>query len=102
VQLTFTLPDPKARLWIENQEMPETGAERVFLSPPLGQGKPFVYTIRIAWTENGREVSQEKTLDVTAGQNLIADFSNPPNAVVSVDDLMLAYEHLGIQTLTRN
>jgi uncharacterized protein (TIGR03000 family) len=89
VQLTVTLPDANARLWIQNQPVDGVGTERTFSSPPLEPGKLFAYTIRTAWVQDGREFSDEKTIYVTAGQNFIADFATHP---VAVDNRMLAYK----------
>jgi len=71
------VPNPSARVWIEGQEMPQQGGtERVFISPPLQRGSQFVYTIRSAWDENGRQVTREHKLPVTAGQQVAANFTD--------------------------
>jgi uncharacterized protein (TIGR03000 family) len=101
VQLSITLPVAEARLWIQDQVMPGAGTERVFSSPPLEAGRDFVYTIRATWTQDGREVSEEKTLAVTAGQSLVADFGSRPISVASLDNRMLAVEGSAIENRER-
>jgi uncharacterized protein (TIGR03000 family) len=81
--------------------MPGAGTERVFSSPPLEAGKDFVYTIRAAWMQDGREVSEEKTLIVTAGQPLVADFASRPISVASLDNRMLANKGSAIENRER-
>jgi uncharacterized protein (TIGR03000 family) len=70
------LPDPMARLTIQNQSMQSTGTERAFYTPTLERGKTYTYTLRAAWMENGAEVTREKKVDVVAGQNIIVNFAD--------------------------
>lgn len=70
------VPSPNARVWIEGQEMQQNqqGTERTFISPPLQRGSNYIYTIKAAWDENGRQVTRERKLPVTAGQHVSANF----------------------------
>jgi uncharacterized protein (TIGR03000 family) len=70
------LPAPDASLWIENVRTCQTGTSRVFISPPLGPGN-YTYTVRAAWTEEGRQVTREKTVKVRPGQEVVVDFTAP-------------------------
>jgi uncharacterized protein (TIGR03000 family) len=81
--INVTLPDPSARLWIENQQMSVDGTQRSFQSPPLDPGRAYTYTVRAAWLENGREVSDTKTLNIQAGQTVAANFADRGAAVAS-------------------
>jgi uncharacterized protein (TIGR03000 family) len=77
--------------------MPGAGTERVYSSPPLEPGKDFVYTIRATWMQDGREVSEEKTLAVTAGHSMVADFANRSISLASRDNRMLANKGSAIE-----
>lgn len=79
ITLRVSVPDPNARLWIQNVPMSLAGSERSFTSPPMIPGRTYTYTIRASWMENGREVSQEKTLQVQAGQETMVRFENSAN-----------------------
>jgi len=74
------VPRPDARVWLEGQEMQQQpGPERVFVSPPLQRGSNFVYTIKAAWDENGRQVTRERKVNVSAGQHVRVDFNEQGN-----------------------
>jgi uncharacterized protein (TIGR03000 family) len=56
-----------AQVWFNDKEMSSTGPIREFVSPSLNAEKKSVYDIRARWMDNGREVTQERTIDVTPG-----------------------------------
>src|SRR5262249_33443113 len=74
ILLHVNVPDSNANIWIENVQMSLMGFDRTFVSPPMQSGKTYTYTIRASWMENGREVSQEKKLDVQPGQEYTVTF----------------------------
>jgi uncharacterized protein (TIGR03000 family) len=63
-----------AQVWFNDTQMTSTGSVREFVSPPLTAEKKSVYDIRARWMENGREVTQTKTIDVTPGARVQVDF----------------------------
>jgi uncharacterized protein (TIGR03000 family) len=73
--LRVLVPAPNARIWIEGKEMQQQGTpEHVFISPPLERGSHYVYNVRASWDENGRQVTHERKVPVTAGQQVTANF----------------------------
>lgn len=58
---------PDADVYIEGQKMKQTGPRRSFVSPALEAGQQYVYNIKATWTQNGETVSDEKQVNVQAG-----------------------------------
>jgi uncharacterized protein (TIGR03000 family) len=75
VRLIIRVPDPNARVWVEDQPTQQAGSERVLMSPPLNIGQHYYYTVRASWFENGAEVNRVKTVQVTPGTDAVVDFS---------------------------
>jgi uncharacterized protein (TIGR03000 family) len=69
-----------ARVWFGATLMPESGTVRDFVSPPLTPGEPYTYQIKAQWIDNGREVTQTRTIEVTANAAVTVDFTQPPTA----------------------
>lgn len=63
-----------ARLFFNDQQMTSTGPMREFVTPPLTADKKNAYDIRATWMDNGREVTQTKTIDVTPGSSVRVEF----------------------------
>lgn len=74
-RLRVTVPSPNAQLTINGVAMRQMGSTRVFDSPPLEPNKSYRYTVKASWMENGREVTQEKDVNVSPGQVSVASFS---------------------------
>jgi uncharacterized protein (TIGR03000 family) len=75
--LTVRLP-AGARLWVEDYQSVQTGPERNLVSPPtLEQGKPYHYTLKAQWEENGQTVTHERTANIQAGSQVTVDFFTP-------------------------
>jgi uncharacterized protein (TIGR03000 family) len=66
-RLIARLPE-HALLWVEGKQTRLTGQTRYFESPPLRAGEKYSYTVRVAWIEDGRWVSQTEKIPVRAGQ----------------------------------
>jgi uncharacterized protein (TIGR03000 family) len=56
----------EAKVWFEDAPTAQTGALRLFISPSLLPAKTYAYTVRVAWPENGRLVSQTGLVTVRA------------------------------------
>jgi uncharacterized protein (TIGR03000 family) len=67
VLIVAHLPDD-AELWFEDKPTQQRGTLRLFASPPLTPAKTYAYTIRVAWVESGRQVSQTGLVSVRAGE----------------------------------
>ena len=85
VGLRIAVPNENAQLWIQGQLMPGSGFERTFVSPALETGRTYTYTLRCSWTSNGREVSREKSLDVTPGQEFNVSFTESSGSSSTAD-----------------
>jgi uncharacterized protein (TIGR03000 family) len=66
-----------AEIWFDNSKTRQTGALRIFVSPPLDSGKMFTYVVHARWTDNsGKVIDQTKKVEVQAGTWSIADFTS--------------------------
>jgi uncharacterized protein (TIGR03000 family) len=70
--LRVFVPD-NAKLEIQGHASKKTGEVRLFESPLLPPGKPFLYDLKATWTENGKTITREKTVRVMAGQTTEVD-----------------------------
>ena len=69
------VPDPQARVWFDGTNTTSMGSERLFNTPALTMGSAYSYQIRASWMQDGREVTQVRTVSVTPGQTAMVDFS---------------------------
>jgi len=67
-----------ATLTIDGEQTQSTSGTRVFVSPPLQQGKTYQYTLRAEVNRDGRRETTSRTVDVQAGRtaNVNIDFSS--------------------------
>jgi len=56
-----------AQLWVEDKATSSKGMLRTFQSPPLTPAKSYSYTVRVAWMEEGKVVSQTRHVPIKAG-----------------------------------
>jgi uncharacterized protein (TIGR03000 family) len=75
--VTVNLP-ADAELWFNGTKMKTTGRERAFYSPELMPGRRYTYEVRARWKENGHEVTQTRTVNVSAGAWVYVNLSLPP------------------------
>lgn len=68
---------PEAEVWFDDHKTERTGTFRQYISPPLDPGRPYSYHVRVQWTDDGEQVSRERTLRVQAGDELSLDFLMP-------------------------
>lgn len=64
-----------AEVWFQGVKMSQTGPLRKFVSPALQPGGKYSYEVRVVWTQDGRPVSQTRTVAVRAGDQLTLDFT---------------------------
>jgi uncharacterized protein (TIGR03000 family) len=67
VMLNIQAP-PGAGLWISDVFMGEGDGNRQFISPPLENGRKYVYDVKARWMQDGREMTSSRTLEFQAGQ----------------------------------
>jgi uncharacterized protein (TIGR03000 family) len=78
VMVRVLVPDPSATVWFEGVQTSQRGTERTFESPPLDQGRAYVYHIRARWDQGSRAVDQTRDVRVHAGDRVTVDFNAPP------------------------
>lgn len=69
------LPCPDATLWINQSKTSSTGLERTFESSRLTEGKEFRYELRASWNQDGKEVTDSRTIVVARGNSWVVDFT---------------------------
>jgi uncharacterized protein (TIGR03000 family) len=57
-----------AQVWFFDTPTTSKGKTRVYQYPNLAPGSKYSYTVRIAWMEDGKVVSQTQTFPVTPGE----------------------------------
>jgi uncharacterized protein (TIGR03000 family) len=63
-----------AQVWLEKEQSSESGMDRAFVLPALAPGKLHIYTVRAAWSENGRAVDQIRVVGIRAGETARVNF----------------------------
>jgi len=71
--ITVNVP-ADAMVMFDGSPTTSTGPVREFASPPLEPGKPYTYKVEARWNDNGREMSQTHTVNVTAGSHVNVNF----------------------------
>lgn len=64
-----------AKVWFGQSATRQTGAVRRFESPPLAAGKDYTYDVKATWTENGKEITRTRHVDVRANARVTVDFT---------------------------
>jgi uncharacterized protein (TIGR03000 family) len=72
-RLELRVPEA-AEVWFGEVRAVQTGALRVFESPPLAPGKEYVYEVRVVWQVGGREVAESREVTVRAGEQVADSF----------------------------
>jgi uncharacterized protein (TIGR03000 family) len=72
-RIEVRVPDG-AELWFNGAKTRQTGAVRVFESPPLEPGARYAYDVKARWTEDGRPVEKTYHVPVTAGERSSVTF----------------------------
>jgi uncharacterized protein (TIGR03000 family) len=68
------VPNPDAEVWFDGNATTQRGTERFFQSPPLQGDGRYQYTIKARWNRDGKNVEQERRVDVTPGRPVMVDF----------------------------
>mgnify|MGYP002621506819 CR=1 FL=1 len=73
--LTVKVPEG-AKVFVNDRPTTSEGAERDYISHNLRPGARYGYTVRAEFQRNGKTVSEEKTVRLTAGQTVALDFGD--------------------------
>ena len=74
VHVTVRVP-AGAEVWFDGTKTRQTGAVREFESPELMRGREYTYEVRARWTQDGKEVSRTRSIEVAAGARKTVDFT---------------------------
>lgn len=84
-QIRVLVPDAQAKVTFDGNPTQQTGTERWFYTPNLQAGANNSYRIRATWMMAGREMTQERVVNVNPGQSVTVEFTqtagdpvNPP------------------------
>jgi uncharacterized protein (TIGR03000 family) len=82
VVLTVSVP-ADAKVFVNGQSTRSTGELRQYASSGLQPAAVYPYRVRAEFVRDGKPISEEKTVQLTAGQTGSVTFSAAPNAQVS-------------------
>jgi uncharacterized protein (TIGR03000 family) len=68
------LPDAQAAVWCNGQILSDTGLVRNITTQPLQAGTDYSFDVKAAWHEGGQLVSQQQTINISAGGTAIVYF----------------------------
>jgi len=74
--LTVRVPE-NARLTFQGKAVPHKGPTQRYETPALVPGRNYRYDVVADWTQNGREVRQDRHVFVRAGERVTVDFTQP-------------------------
>ena len=70
------VPNSQAVVWFGGYKTQSTGTERTYQTPTLKPGTSYDYQVRVAYTQAGQNMIQERTIRVTPGQPVVVDFNS--------------------------
>jgi uncharacterized protein (TIGR03000 family) len=77
-----------AVVYLQDQRMTTTGARRRFVTPPIVDGQPHLYTMKVVAQRGGQPVVKTSEVTLSAGQQVRVvvgfDPSSPSNLVASI------------------
>ncbi|HEY1380444.1 MAG TPA: TIGR03000 domain-containing protein, partial [Gemmataceae bacterium] len=70
------VPAADAEVYFEGTNTRQTGARRMFQSPPVQVGTTYYYKVRAKWKQpDGTAADQEKSVGVRANETTVVDFT---------------------------
>jgi uncharacterized protein (TIGR03000 family) len=67
-----------AQVWVDNYLTNQIGPVRELTTPGgLEPGQTYHYTVKARWTDNGKPVEEQRTVNFQAGQTSELDFTKP-------------------------
>ena len=75
VALDIRVPSTGAEVFVNGEKITATGTMRTFTSDNLTAGQTYEYKVKGKWTENGKEMSRERTVKVSPGQRTMVDLT---------------------------
>jgi uncharacterized protein (TIGR03000 family) len=75
--LHVRLSPPHGTVNFDGVATKQVGGSRLFWSPPLKEGEIYTYTVTVTWNINGKKVTKERKVPVSAGDRLSLVFRAP-------------------------
>jgi uncharacterized protein (TIGR03000 family) len=72
VALDIRVPS-SAEVFVGGEKLTSTGPTRRFTSSGLTAGQTYEYKVKATWTENGKQMSKERTVQAQPGQRTTVD-----------------------------
>lgn len=69
------VPDPQATVYFDGLPTTTLGTDRLYHTSALTYGVTYTYRIRATWLQAGQQVTQERIVNVRAGQTTVVDFT---------------------------
>jgi uncharacterized protein (TIGR03000 family) len=82
VQLTIDVP-ANAKVVINDLPTKSTGEHRHYVSKGIQPGSAYRYRVRAEFIRDGKAVTEEKTVSLTAGKSALLNFNAAPDAQVA-------------------
>jgi uncharacterized protein (TIGR03000 family) len=67
----------QAKLYIDDQLMPDKAGKRTFVTPPLQSGQTYYYDVKLVTVQDGREIAQTTRVILRPGELQTASFGPP-------------------------
>jgi uncharacterized protein (TIGR03000 family) len=64
----------EAELWVDGAATRQGGSYRCFVTPPLEEGRPVLYTLRVRWRVKGAELCRVEEVQVRPGTVATVNF----------------------------
>jgi uncharacterized protein (TIGR03000 family) len=84
IYLEVVVPNPNARVWVDDQATTRTGTVRDFTSPPVAVGSSYSYDVRASWKENGHQIDIDRHVSVVPGESNRIEFTTGGNVISPV------------------
>ncbi len=88
-RIEVTLP-AEARVYVNNRLTKSTGSRRQYLSAGLNPGGIYAYHIRVEYRHQGKEMVEQRTVRMRAGQQIALEFPNTELAKTKASTTRLA------------
>jgi len=79
VALDIRVPS-NAEVTVNGEKMTATGTNRRFTSSGLTAGQTYEYKVKATWTEEGKQMQKERTVQAQSGQRTIVDLNPSADA----------------------
>jgi uncharacterized protein (TIGR03000 family) len=71
---------PDAEVWFGGHKVGQSGANCLFVTPPLAPGRDYSYHVRVRWEQGGQVVERAGRVTVRPGTQILLDCTRQPAA----------------------